>query len=62
MIGKGYGQREGILPMRLKAPVLLDRALAKSRTARPEAAPTPPANGQIQALQAASEKAWWETA
>ena len=29
MIGKGYGQREVFLPMRLK-PVLLDRALAEA--------------------------------
>ena len=52
MIGKGYGQREVFLPMRLKPSVTGPGFV--NRTARPEAAPTP-ANGQIQALQAASE-------
>ena len=60
MIGKGYGQGRVFLPMRLKPGVTGPGFV--SRTARPEAAPSPPANGQIQALQAASEKAWWETA
>ena len=60
MIGKGYGQREGIPTHETKARCYWT-GLCKNRTARPEAAPSP-ANGQIQALQAASESMVGETA
>ena len=52
MIGKGYGQREGIPTHETKARCYWT---GLCKTEQLDRRPRPPANGQIQALQAASE-------